>query len=231
MAQAGLCFECNRWKESCCKSWIQLLQAVARYTEIFYMRVCIASCHNNLPTYHTLLQDLMPVQSALLLVPQMLLLAIIVLVWNINFATTSTSVYFLLSFHRPLKSQTCFWSLDTILRLGISRTSTWTRVSHSGSYWSKELRKEAGLQEENAGALAGWERPGHRVWWPNMAAASRLSEAVRRRHSCKRHWGAVLLWLTWCNTHHMWLANIIHTHYDAIRNKYMLAIYYHCKTA
>ena len=144
----------------------------------------VASCHNNLPTYHTSPQDLMPVQSALLLVPRMLLLVIIVLVRNI---TTSTSVHFLFSSHRPLKSQTCFRVLDTILRLGISRTSTGTRVSHSGSYRSEKLRKEAGLQEENAGALAGWERPGHRVWWPNMAAASRLSEAVRRRQSCSGH--------------------------------------------
>ena len=126
----------------------------------------------------------MPVQSALLLVPRMLPLVIVALVRNINFATTSTSVHFLFSSHRPLKSQTCFRVLDTILRLGISRTSTGTRVSHSGSYQSRQLRKEAGLQEENAGALAGWERPGHRVWWPNMASASRLSEAVRRRHSC-----------------------------------------------
>ena len=98
--------------------------------------------------------------------------------------TTSTSVHFLLSFHRPLKSQTCFQYLDTILRLEILRTSTGTRVSHSRSYQSRQLRKEAGLQEGNAGALAGWERSGHRVWWPNMAAASRLSEAVRRRHPC-----------------------------------------------
>ena len=125
----------------------------------------------------------MPVQSALLLVPHMLLLVIIVLVRNFDFATTFIGSFFF-SFHRPLKSQTCFRVLDTILRLGISRTSTGTGVSHSRSYRSEKLRKEAGLQEENAGALAGWERPGHRVWWPNMAAASRLSEAVRRRHSC-----------------------------------------------
>ena len=67
--------------------------------------------------------------------------------------------------------------------LGYIYTSSSYGRYHISVYWvgKQTTRKEAGLQEENAGALAGWERPGHRVWWPKVAAASRLSEAVRRR--------------------------------------------------